>query len=130
MARKSDTWSSQVVAFFRDIDQVLHDPDFSYIAPLQQPVGQNYRVRQDKGCTTIDLQVPGCAPANVDLTLEGGIITVIATPGGGLSRTVNKFRVGTRVRAEDIKATVLHGILTIEATNGEPPVPQGKIPVT
>lgn len=90
---------------------------------------RSYKVEKTPGAVTIEVEVPGCASKDVQVTLADGIITVKATTP--LRERVFQFRVGPRIDTSDITAQVANGFLTLTAkVDQQPTPPQGSVKVT
>lgn len=78
---------------------------------------------------TIYVEVPGCGPRDVTVTLEKGIIKVQAQTA--LSAKTLQFRVGGWIDVGDITAVVKNGLLTLTAkADQQSAPPQGTVHVT
>jgi HSP20 family molecular chaperone IbpA len=88
-----------------------------------------YRVNKDDKGVTITVEVPGFGPDDLEVTLDNAILTV--TDKAKTPNVLRRFRVSRRTEAEDIEATVKHGLLIIRIhTASKTEAPQGSVKVT
>jgi HSP20 family protein len=80
-------------------------------------------IYEDEQALFVSADVPGVAPGNVDVSLEGGVLTLHARAEhgehNGGTRTVTEFarrftlREPERYDAEQVSATLRHGVLEL-----------------
>lgn len=67
----------------------------------------NYRIRTEEDAAIAEVEVPGVAPSDVKVRIEGRSLTV-DTPRGSAY-----FTIGQRIDAESTTADLKHGLLTL-----------------
>jgi HSP20 family molecular chaperone IbpA len=73
----------------------------------------NYRITTEDDAAIAEVEVPGVAPSDVKVRIEGRSLTV-ETPRGSAY-----FTIGARIDAEHTKADLKHGLLTIRIPKRE-----------
>ena len=90
-------------------DELFYDrPD--YRAPQR---GLSYEIKPDEEAVVAEVEVPGVAPEDVKVRLEGRAI-LVETPRGNAY-----FTVGSRVDQDGVTATVKHGLLSLRVPKRE-----------
>jgi HSP20 family molecular chaperone IbpA len=92
----------------------------SLLNQLEQPLAQsnvrnnlNYRINTEDDAAIAEVEVPGVAPADVKVRIEGRSLTV-ETPRGSAY-----FTIGARIDAEHTTADLKHGLLSIRIPKRE-----------
>jgi HSP20 family molecular chaperone IbpA len=85
-----------------------------------------YEIADEDGVRSITVEVPGCGPEDVDVSLESGILSVRWTEGRGGALD---FRIGKGVAPESLSAKVAKGVLRV-AFPRSPDAPAAKVKVT
>ena len=75
--------------------------------------GLSYEIKPSEDAVTAEVEVPGCAPADVKVTCEGRAIHV-ETPRGNAY-----FTVGARIDMDHVTASIRHGLLTLRVPKRE-----------
>ena len=75
--------------------------------------GLSYEIKPGEDAVTAEVEVPGCAPADVKVTCEGRAIHV-ETPRGNAY-----FTVGARIDMDNIEASIRHGLLSLRVPKRE-----------
>ena len=88
-------------------DTFFDTPQFS------RPKGLSYEIKSDSGSVIAEVEVPGVAPNDVNVRVEGRALHV-ETPRGNAY-----FTVGSRVDQENVTATLKHGLLIIRIPKRE-----------
>jgi len=91
---------------FSEFDQLLNLTQ-SPFAQSNARSNLNYRVLAEDDAAVAEVEVPGVAPADVKVRLEGRSLTV-ETPRGNAF-----FTLGQRIDADHTTANIKHGLLTI-----------------
>ncbi len=97
---------------------LVRSPIFNEFAQLvnafEMPLAQsnvrnnlNYRITTEDDAAIAEVEVPGVAPADVKVRIEGRSLTV-ETPRGSAY-----FTIGQRIDAEHTTADLKHGLLTL-----------------
>ena len=90
-------------------DELFYDrPD--YRAPQR---GLSYEIKPDDEAVVAEVEVPGVAPEDVKVRLEGRAI-LVETPRGNAY-----FTVGSRVDQDKVAASIKHGLLTLRVPKRE-----------
>ena len=89
-------------------DMFLDRPEFR----LPQR-GLSYEIKNEEEAIVAEVEVPGVAPADVKVRLEGRAIHV-ETPRGNAY-----FTVGSRVDQDKVTATIKHGLLSLRVPKRE-----------
>lgn len=128
LGRKLDRFFEQVEREFAEIGAAF-DREFTVVDEKTVSSRPGCKVEKVKGQTTILVEVPGCSPQDVQVHLADGIVTVKAPTLNG--DRVYQFRVGVKVDASDITATVKDGLLTLLIKRDQQPAPpSGTVKVT
>ena len=102
---------------FGSIDKAwdaFFDPGSYYNdAHRSQVRGLSYEIKPNKNEVVAEVEVPGCAPADVKVTCEGRAIHV-ETPRGNAY-----FTVGARIDMDHVTASIQHGLLTLRVPKRE-----------
>ena len=93
------------------IDKVWGDIFDSPVIPRQR--GLSYEIKADDEDVVAEVEVPGVAPSDVKVRLEGRAIHV-ETPRGNAY-----FTIGSRVDQDKVTASVKHGLLTLRVPKRE-----------
>lgn len=93
------------------IDKVWDNLFDSQAVPRQR--GLSYEIKPDDDAVVAEVEVPGVAPEEVKVRLEGRAIHV-ETPRGNAY-----FTVGSRVDQDKVTASVKHGLLTLRVPKRE-----------
>mgnify|MGYP003635238937 FL=1 len=93
------------------IDKVWDNLFDSQAIPRQR--GRSYEIKPDDDVVVAEVEVPGVAPEEVKVRLEGRAIHV-ETPRGNAY-----FTVGSRVDQDKVTASVKHGLLTLRVPKRE-----------
>ena len=72
-----------------------------------------YEIKPGDDAVVAEVEVPGCAPADVKVTCEGRAIHVV-TPRGNAY-----FTVGARIDMDNIEASIRHGLLSLRVPKRE-----------
>ena len=75
--------------------------------------GLSYEIKPGEDAVTAEVEVPGCSPADVNVSCEGRAIHV-TTPRGNAY-----FTVGARIDMDNIEASIRHGLLTLRVPKRE-----------
>jgi HSP20 family protein len=108
--------------FWTDWTRVQHDADrlFSTLLPEVRATGPRVRLFRDGDELQLTAEVPGLAPAELDLQVEGHVLTLTgyAPEEGEEPRAVRfrrSFRMPFRLDAETIQARLELGLLAVRA---------------
>lgn len=113
------TTLSPLFTLRRDLDRVFDDA-FARAKSVTSwtPVTE---VREDEQGYRIELEIPGVAPEQVEVTVEQGALTI-----RGENRAQQKFErsftLPAQIAEESITATVAHGLLTVMMPKVKPVV--------
>lgn len=129
--RKLDRLFERVEREFQEMEAAF-EREFVVVGDTLEkviPARPHFKVEKQPNLTTIRVEVPGCGPEEVKVTLAEGVVTVEArTQEMGLA---SRFRVGPKVEPSDITATVKHGILTLVIQRDQQAsAPSGTVKVT
>lgn len=72
-----------------------------------------YEIKPSEDAVIAEVEVPGCAPADVKVTCEGRAIHVV-TPRGNAY-----FTVGARIDMDHVEASIRHGLLSLRVPKRE-----------
>ena len=78
-----------------------------------QTRGLSYEIKPGEDAVTAEVEVPGCAPEDVKVTVEGRALHV-ETPRGNAY-----FTIGARIDMENIEASIRNGLLTLRVPKRE-----------
>ena len=82
--------------------------------PVQrQPRGLSYEIKPDEDAVVAEVEVPGCGPKDVKVSIEGRAVHV-ETPRGNAY-----FTIGARVDQDMVEASIQHGLLTLRVPKRE-----------
>jgi HSP20 family molecular chaperone IbpA len=124
LSRLFDRMGHRFDQMFDDLDTMLDEVSSVRVS---SNMSTTYEVVKRANGVTIKVGVPGCTDKDVQVTLNDGIIAVVAQTLG----IARGFRVGYKVKVTDITATVTNGLLTIEVKRQEQPAgPSGAVKVT
>jgi len=97
------------------IDKVwdtLFEPGFGH--PIQRrPRGLSYEIKPNEDAVVAEVEVPGCGPKDVTVSIEGRAVHV-ETPRGNAY-----FTIGARVDQDRVEASIQHGLLTLKVPKRE-----------
>ena len=102
----------RVPSFGGSIDQVWDQ--FFETPPFQpQRSGLTYRIKSEDDAVVAEVEVPGVAPEDVNVRVEGRAVHV-ETPRGN-----SYFTIGSRVDVDHVTATIRHGLLSLRVPKRE-----------
>ena len=82
--------------------------------PVQrQPRGLSYEIKPNEESVVAEVEVPGCGPKDVKVSVEGRAVHV-ETPRGNAY-----FTIGARVDQDKVEASIQHGLLTLTVPKRE-----------
>ena len=91
-------------------DSLFSDPTFPEIRRAR---GLSYEIKPDDNAVIAEVEVPGCSPTDVKVSVEGRAITV-ETPRGNAY-----FTIGARIDMDNIEASIQHGLLRLRVPKRE-----------
>jgi HSP20 family molecular chaperone IbpA len=97
---------------FGSIDRAW-DAFFDPSAYTTKTHGLSYEIKPGDDAVVAEVEVPGCAPADVNVSCEGRAIHV-STPRGNAY-----FTVGARIDMDNIEASIRHGLLKLRVPKRE-----------
>ena len=126
------------LSFFRDVDSLFREVGTTGEAPPQVSFTPATDIRESKEALTLTLDLPGFAPENIDVKVEGDTLTITAErreekPVGDGEWVRRERRVGTYARSFVLPETVegtnpsaryAHGVLTIALPKKEEAKPR------
>ena len=97
--------------FPMSVDRVWDD----FFGPenARQQRGLSYQIKSEEGAVVAEVEVPGVAPADVKIRVEGRAVHV-ETPRGNAY-----FTIGSRVDIDHVTATIRHGLLSLRVPKRE-----------
>lgn len=104
---------TQVLPIDGSLDKIwdtFFDPGYPV---KRQPRGLSYEIRPSEDAVIAEVEVPGCAPADVKVSVEGRAVHV-ETPRGNAY-----FTIGARVDQDKVEASIQHGLLTLTVPKRE-----------
>jgi HSP20 family molecular chaperone IbpA len=86
-----------------------------------RPRGLSYEIKSEDDAVIAEVEVPGVAPTDVKVKVEGRAVHV-ETPRGNAY-----FTIGARVDGENVSATLRHGLLALRVPKREAKTVQVKV---
>lgn len=86
-----------------------------------RPRGLSYEIKSEDDAVIAEVEVPGVAPTDVKVKVEGRAVHV-ETPRGNAY-----FTIGARVDGENVSATLRHGLLSLRVPKREARTVQVKV---
>lgn len=100
--------------FLGSIDRAwdaFYDP--SSLTYTNKTRGLSYEIKPGDDAVVAEVEVPGCSPSDVKVTVEGRALHV-QTPRGNAY-----FTVGARIDMDHVEASIRHGLLTLRVPKRE-----------
>lgn len=134
------TTSSPVFSLRREIDRLFDDTFGGEATTARRSWMPAVDVRESDGDYTFELELPGIAPEDVELTADNGVLTVRGEKAQqtrkegdegrwhvverGYGSFVRAFQLPQGVDEERIDAQFAHGVLTVRVPKAERPQPR------
>ena len=97
--------------FFNDLDKIFTSS--GYQSSLYNNSG-NYNTESDDSGVTLTMNVPGYNSKLIDVSVKGDSLVIEGKSNSGDTDGFNhKFTIGEKLDTEEIKATVVDGVLTV-----------------